>query len=365
MIIKKINLYNFRNYKKTEIILQEGINVFWGSNGSGKTNILESIYYVAYTHSFRTLNDVALVNENSDKMFVEIESYHDGLTKLFSLEFSKEQRKKIAKINNNKLPKLSKIIGEIPIILFSPETIQIIKADPQLRRDFIDEFLYITDNSYYELLLKYQKIISHRNYILKKIKEGKQNSNSLEIWNEQMINFGTEVILKRVNMINEMNKIISSYFPEFFYKINLSYNSKHFNIFNKDEIIKTYKTLLGLLMKEEIVRGITLFGPHKDDIDIYYENKLAKLYASEGQHRIIALILKFVQAKLLKLKKDTEPVLLLDDFSSELDENNRKIIGDLLKNIHQILITTTSLNNIKNLSVKKSFFIENGILVEK
>ncbi len=364
MQILKLNLFNFRNYTKTEINFSDGINVFSGENGSGKTNILEAIYFIAYTKSFRTVNDMSLINYNNKNMLIEIEIKNNGIIKNISCELFSDQRKKIAKINNNKLSKLSKLIGEMPVILFSPETIQIIKSDPQLRRNFIDEFLCLIENDYYDILQRYQKIISHRNFILKKIKEGKFLSDSLDIWNNQMINSGSEIIEKRVKLINDMNSIIASEFEIIKNKIKLIYNSKYFKNYDKTEIITSYNLHLKNLCNEEISRGVTLIGPHRDDIDIYFDDKLAKLYASEGQQRIIALVLKFAQAKFLKLKKGIEPIILLDDFSSELDENNRGIIGNLLDNIEQVIITTTSQDNIKNLKVKKSFFINNGTVNE-
>ncbi len=364
MQVLKLNLFNFRNYVKTEINFSDGINVFSGENGSGKTNILEALYFIAYTKSFRTVNDMSLINYNNKNMLIEIEIKNNGIIKNISCELSLEQRKKIAKINNNRLSRLSKLIGEIPIVLFSPETIQIIKSDPLLRRNFVDEFLCLIENTYYDALLKYQKIISHRNFILKKIKEGKFSSNTLDIWNNQMINFGSEIIEKRVKLINEMNDIISSNFEIIKNKIKLTYNSKYFINYDITEIKNSYNLHLKNLYNEEIARGITLIGPHRDDIDIYFDDRLAKLYASEGQQRLIALILKFTQAKFLKLKNGIEPIILLDDFSSELDESNRGIIGKLLDNIEQVIITTTSKENIKNLKVKKSFYINNGTVNE-
>lgn len=365
MLINKISLFNFRNYRHNEINPVPGINVFWGENGSGKTNILEAIYFIAFTRSFRTINDHVLVNNENDQMQIEIEIYDNSIIKTIVCEYSKSQRKKTVKINNNRIPRISNLIGEIPVILFSPETIQIIKSDPQLRREFLDEFLFIINNNYYDLLLKYQKIISHRNFILKKIKEGKQNKNSLDIWNNQMINSGTNIIQNRIKLINEINNTIINSFTDIPFTIKLNYNSKFFTSFDSDSIKKIYETQLKILLEEEIARGITLIGPHRDDIDIYFEGRSAKLYASEGQQRLISLILKFAQAELLKIKKATEPVILLDDFSSELDEKNRGIIVNLLKNSGQIFITTTSLDNIKNLNIAKKFFIEKGSIIEK
>lgn len=364
MEINKIILNNFRNYKNIELSPSNGTNIFYGENGSGKTNIIEAIYWACMTKSFRTSEDSYLVLENADTMSVEIEINFNGMQKNIYSEFSKPQKKRIIKINNNKLKRISEIIGNVPIVIFSPESIQMLKSDPSSRRRFLDELLFILDNNYYQIFQKYQKIIAHRNYLLKNIKEGKQNKNVLEPWNLQMIEYGSQIIINRFKIIEELNTTIKNDLPEKFNTIKLNYIAKFFNEFTYDSVKNTYKNQIDKLINEEITRAVSLIGPHRDDIDISFFGKSAKFYASEGQQRIITLMIKFAEAILLKKKSNNSPIILLDDFSSELDENNRIYIGNFITSFKQVFITTTSPDNLKSIEINKQFYIKNGVISE-
>ena len=365
MEINKIKLNNFRNYTNVELFPSSGTNIFYGENGSGKTNIIEAIYWTCMTKSFRTSEDSFLVLENTDKITVELEINFNGVHKNISSEFLKSQKKRIIKINNNKLKRISDIIGTVPIVIFSPESIQMLKSDPASRRRFLDELLFILNNGYYQLIQKYQKIIAHRNYLLKNIKEGKQNRNILEPWNLQMIEYGSQIIINRYKIIEELNTTIKNELPEKFNTIKLNYIAKFFNEFTLDSVKNTFKNQIDKLINEEIVRSVSLIGPHRDDMDVLFFNKSAKFYASEGQQRIITLMLKFAEAILLKKKNNNSPIILLDDFSSELDENNRINIGNFITSFKQVFITTTSLDNLKSIKIDKKFYIKNGVISEE
>jgi len=360
MYIKKIELSNLRNYSSLDIDLVKGINVFHGENGSGKTNIIEAIYWLSLGKSFRASDDKEIVKENCDSCRVYSEAEIGGLDKIFSLEYSAAVRKKSIRINNTKIKKMADIIGEIPVVLFSTEDIQIIKGEPVLRRKYIDQMLCQVSREYFETLVKYTKEVSHRNYLLKGIKDKKIKISNLDVWNEQIKNNGTLLVIKRFEALEELNSILVSKFSSDKNDVSITYLSKNFMSVKPDDIKAEYENHFKTKIDEEILRGVTLIGPHRDDIEIFYNGKKAKAYASEGQQRVSAILLKLAEGLFIKERKNTYPVIMLDDFSSELDNPNRGFIGRTLEQFKQIIITTTYPENLKELIPAKMFHVEQG-----
>lgn len=364
MLIRDIKIINFRNYGVQSIILNSGINLFYGENGSGKTNIIEAIYWMAMTKSFRTNDDYILIKDGQNRMQIVVNASFEGINKEYSIEYDYFLRKKIIKINNNKLIRISNIVGEFPIVLFAPENIMIIKGDPSFRRNFIDELISKISNDYYQILLRYLKEIAHRNYLLRQIKENRVQKNVLDIWNKQITEDGTKILVFRNTVIEKLNHILNENLFQIKNRILLKYNSKIFDVLEPDMIKKKYEWFFKNNIDNEIARAITLIGPHRDDIEIFYNNKLSKQYASEGQQRITAILIKLAEGFIIKHEKDTYPIILLDDFSSELDNPNKNFIINTFDLFEQILITTTYKENFKNFKVLKEFEIKNGKIYE-
>ncbi len=361
MKIKKLALINFRNYESFFMEPEDGINVIYGNNGTGKTNILEAVYWMSFNKSFRTSEDQALIKHENNFCSVKMDCDLSGMEKTFEISYDKTTRKKIIKINENRLKKHSEIIGKIPTVLFSPENIMIIKGDPVLRRKQIDELVSQIYPGYYDLLIRYSKEVSHRNYLLKGIKEGRFKKESIEVWNDLITEKGTEIVCKRQETLISLNEILNDELNYSDAKIKLTYESKNYKSTDIDSIKESYKKHFIENFNEELARGSTTIGPHKDDIKIEYDGRSAKLFASEGQQRITAIMIKLAEGLFLKKRINIYPVILLDDFSSELDEFNRDIIGKTFSVFRQILVTTTSLENLKGLSPKKTFHVEHLI----
>ncbi len=360
MYIKKISLKNFRNYNNLDISLQPGINVFLGDNGSGKTNILEAIYWISMLKSFRISEDAVMISKGKDQTNINLEISDRSLDKIYGLEYQNTKRRKIITENNNKMKRMSMVIGKVPVVLFSPENIQVVKGDPSLRRKLIDDMLSQIDNTYYYFLNKYLKQVSHRNYLLKGIREGKISKNSLEIWDQQVMENGIKIILARLKAIEGLNIILKQKLCAENKQVFLEYNSKRFNDLSEEGLKKEYAEFFSSSREEEIARGITLAGPHRDDISIFYNGSSAKLYGSEGQQRITSILVKLAEGIYIREKKDSYPVVMLDDFSSELDDFNRRFIGSTFKLFKQILITTTNTVNLKGFEPAAEFKIDNG-----
>lgn len=365
MYIKTVSLKSFRNYTAAEIPLSRGINVFHGGNGSGKTNILEAIYWLSMGKSFRSSEDSVLVRHNESFASVSlVAAFHGGIEKEFLIEYDSATRKKTIKCNGTRLKRNFEVIGQVPVVLFSPENIMMIKGDPGLRRSFIDDLLVQQQPHYYELYSRYLKEVSHRNYILKKIREGTAVKANLDAWNELVAEKGAQVILARVKAVAELNAALKGNLKSNSFAVTLSYFSKNFTEYDREKITRGFKEFFAANYPEETARGTTLCGPHRDDIEIFYDSLPAKKFASEGQQRTSAILIKLAEASCLCATLGTEPVILLDDFSSELDRSNREFISRTFSGFNQIIITTTSMENTGSIKTDAVFGVNSGTITK-
>lgn len=352
----KIN--NFRNYKKQEINLNKKLNIFYGDNAQGKTNIIESIFVCSLGKSFRAKKDKELIKINEQNCSIEIDfekSDRDGKI-LFSIG-----NKKNIYLNEIKIKKLSELLGNINTVIFTPDDINILKGGPQNRRKFLDIMISQLRPKYMHVYSLYIKTIEERNLYLKKIKLENANETLLEIWDNQLIEYG---------------KIISDYRYEFIEKIKNKIKNIHKNITgNKEEINieyisdclnkENYKKMLLERRKLDIIKGFTTRGIHRDDFNIFTNEIPVNIYGSQGQHRTAMLSLKLSELKVINDEIGENPILLLDDFMSELDN---KRINNFLETIEdtQVIITCTDKINIKNkdFNDKKIFKVINGEVFE-
>ena len=364
MLIKKLEIMNFRSYEHIKLLFVPGINVFYGENGSGKTNIIESIYWSAMARSFRVSDEAFLVKNGKETVIINMNVYDNGLDKIFSSEYSMSSRKKVLKENNTKINRISEMIGKIPVVLFSPENIMMIKGEPALRRKFIDDLISQVDKEYFITLNKYLKEVAHRNYLLKGIRDGHIRKDNLFVWNEQIKNNGIKILLSRVKILKALNQILNDRLSDETGVINIEYASKIMPKFEEISISDKYKEFFQNNIDEEIARATTLIGPHRDDLNIYYKGQPARQFASEGQQRIAVILIKLAEGLLIKEKRGSYPVVLLDDFSSELDNPNRSFIGKTFSLFEQIMVTTTYKENLKGFKPAKEFHVENSHVME-
>jgi len=354
MHIKKIKLNNFRNYNEQEINLNKNINIFYGDNGEGKTNIIEAIFLCSIGKSFRTSKDKELIKfeKESASIYLEYERKdRDGKIKIDIND------KKDIFINGIKIKKLSELLGKINVVIFSPDDIQILKEGPHKRRRFLDIMISQLRPSYLYNLNMYNKTLEQRNNYLKQIKIENKNQEMLEIWDEKLAEYGEKIFIYRNEFIEKIkNKIFDI----------------HYNITNKKENIKIeyisncenkeeYLKLLKERRKLDIIKGFTTKGIHRDDFMIYINNELVNIYGSQGQNRTAILSLKISELQVIYDEIGEEPILLLDDFMSELDEKRRKSFLENIKN-NQVIITCTDKLEIPNLDYNL-FNVKKGEIV--
>ena len=349
MYIKNIKLKNFRNYENQEINLENKINIFYGDNAQGKTNILEAIYLCALGKSFRTKKERELILFSKENSFVEINYQKKDREGKINLEIN---NKKYFYLNNIKLKKLSEILGNINIVLFSPDDINIIKGVPENRRKFLNILISQLRPNYVYNYNLYLKILEQRNNYLRQIKIENKNKELLEIWNQQLTNcaenvynYRKEFIEKIINKINNIHSKITDEKE----KINIKYIS---NFKNKEQFLNELKNSEDV----DIQKGYTTKGIHRDDFEIYINNNKLNIYGSQGQIRSFILSLKISELEIIYDEIGEYPVLLLDDFMSELDEKRRIGFLNSVKEA-QVLITCTD-KLVDNMWI--TFNIKNG-----
>ena len=326
MYIEKIELENFRNYKKEKIEFNKGINVIYGNNAQGKTNIIESIFLCAYGKSFRAKKDSELIMFGKQNAKVNI--YYEKEDRKGNIKVDINE-KKIFYINDIKQKKVSEIVGRINIIIFTPSDIDIIKDGPEKRRRFLDMMISSLRPNYIHLLNSYNNVLEQRNNYLKQIKYENKAEEMLDIWDEQLASFSEKIyeyrntfIEKYKEKIDIIHKTITKSGKESI-KIKYISNGKDKEKFLKD-LIKSRNI--------DISRGFTSTGIHRDDFIILINDKSVSIYGSQGQQRTSILTLKLCELQIVKEEIGESPILLLDDFMSELDKERRK---NLLENIEE------------------------------
>ncbi|HBJ11823.1 MAG TPA: DNA replication/repair protein RecF [Clostridiales bacterium] len=331
MYINKIKLQNFRNYNEQEINLNKSINVFYGDNAQGKTNILEAIFLCTFGKSFRTNKEKELIKLGKDNANVIIEYEKKDRDGKISISISD---KKQILVNGIKIKKLSELLGNINIVIFTPDDINILKGGPALRRRFLDMMIGQLKPNYVYTLNMYIKTLEQRNNYLRQIKEENKPENLLDIWDEKLIEYADIIYKYRKEFIDKIKKkinIIHKKITDEKEEINIQYIS---NCESKE----VYSELLKQRRKLDIIKGFTTKGIHRDDFEIYINNKELSIYGSQGQNRTAILSLKLSELQVIYDEIEEEPILLLDDFMSELDINRRK---NFLNNINntQVIIT--------------------------
>lgn len=351
MYVERINLTNFRNYKKQEIILDNNINIFYGNNAQGKTNILESIYLCGVGKSYRTNKDKELINLESEYSKVEVNYLKKDREGKITANI---QEKKILSLNDIKLKRMSEVLGNINIVLFSPDDINIFKEGPSKRRKVLDIMISQLRPTYVYNLNMYQKVLEQRNNYLKQIKYENKSQEMLDIWEEKLAEYAEIISSYRKEFIEKITgKIVEihSKITKNKEKIELKYIS---DFTNKEEFIKK----MNMHRKIDIIKGFSGIGIHRDDFKIYINGQELGIYGSQGQHRSAILSIKLSEFEIIKEDIDENPILLLDDFMSELDKERRENFLEDVKDT-QIIITCTDKLELQN-DNKKIFYVENG-----
>ncbi len=329
MIINKIYLENFRNYDSEIIELNKEKNVFFGLNGQGKTNIIEAIYYFCTCKSFRSVHDREVIKFGKDYSHIKIEfesKKRDNTADIYITD------KKSVKLNGINLEKLSEMVGIANMVIFTPEQLNLIKDGPGVRRSFLDVFISQIKPTYFKHLMTYYHILKQRNNILK----NKKMLSQIDVWDEKLAEAGVVLCKERQGALQVIDKYIAQYKTEN-EDLSIEYISGIKGDFtDKENFLNQLKESL----QRDLEKGITMIGPHRDDFDVLLNGKSLKKYGSQGQMRTAVLKIKLSECEIIKSITGEEPLLLLDDVLSELDEMRRKYFTENIKG-RQVIITCT------------------------
>ncbi|MCI7594937.1 MAG: DNA replication/repair protein RecF [Lachnospiraceae bacterium] len=366
MIIQSLELSNFRNYSALTMEFDSGTNILYGDNAQGKSNILEAIYVSATTKSHKSSKDKDIVNFKEEEAHIRTYLEKDNIQTRIDMHLRKNKSKGIA-IDGIKIKKAAELLGILNVIFFSPEDLSIIKNGPSERRRFVDMELCQLDNFYLYNLNHYNKIVNQRNKLLKDLYLNPSLKETLNIWDMQLISFGSKIIERRQIFINQLNEIISEIHN------NLSGGREKLRLQYEPEVtIEEYENKLTSSQEKDIKLKMTTVGPHRDDFSFlvtkidkdeeYIDETIdVRKFGSQGQQRTAALSLKLSEIELVKrITKDT-PVLLLDDVLSELDSNRQNYLLNSIGNI-QTIITCTGLDEFINnrFKINRIYKVTNG-----
>ena len=335
MYIDNLKIQNFRNYKYQEVNFENKINIFYGDNAQGKTNILESIFISSFGKSFRTNKEKELIKMGEN--FLKVQTHFQKKDRDGEIKVEISDKKNVY-LNDVKLKKLSELLGNINLVIFTPDDINLLKSGPSVRRKFLDMMIGQLRPTYVLTLNSYLKTLEQRNnYLKQKI----NNEEMLDIWDEKLAQYGNKISLYREEFINNIRVKLKEIHSEITNEsINIEYNS---DCTNKIEFLKKLKRN----RKIDFIKGFTSVGIHRDDFSIFINNEPVNIYGSQGQNRTAILSLKLAELNVIYEDIGEYPILLLDDFMSELDE---KRISNFLNNIEniQVIITCTKNIEIKN-----------------
>ena len=367
MIIQSLKIDSFRNYESCEIAFSPGINIFYGDNAQGKTNILEAIYVSATTKSHRGSKDKEMIHFAKDESHLKSVWDKAGMEYRVDMHLRKNKAKGIA-INSQYLKKAAQLLGLCNVVFFSPEDLSIIKSGPEKRRRFMDMELCQIDASYLYHLNQYNKVINQRNALLKEMSfhgnsytTSQEKIDVLSVWNSQLLNYGEKIIERRKKYNIDLNNIIKEIHS------NLSGGLEDLEVIyvpNADS--DHFEEALLQSTERDFKYKMTNVGPHKDDLIFKLNGVDARKFGSQGQQRSTALSLKLAEIEMIRMIKKDTPLLLLDDVLSELDAKRQNFllsgIGDI-----QTIITCTGLDEFVKgrINIDKIFKVEKGIITSE
>ena len=361
MLITNLNLTNYRSYTNLDLPLTNGISIFVGKNGEGKTNIAESILYLTFLSSHRASSNTPLVKLGNTSAYIRAKVKYPEREILVELEINSEKANR-AKINQNPVRSQKEIFGIVQSIYFSPEDLDIVRGDPSERRRFIDQLLTLRSPRVAGVITDYDRAVKQRNSLLKT----RANPDSLSAWDSQVADFGGQLIALRMAALSELKPIFNNVYKdisdskpaEIIYKSSIENPTE-------DAIENTNKIMEKLISNRgaELERGLTLTGPHRDDLTLILGDHLVKGYASHGESWSIALSLKLATYNLLK-SDGLSPILILDDVFSELDEERREKLAQIAESAEQTLITVAVENDLPKSITGTKYLVKSGTVTK-
>lgn len=362
MFVSDIELKQFRNYDYLKLDSFGPVNLIIGQNAQGKTNLVEAIYALALTKSHRTSKDKELIRFESGS--ANIRAHVDRKYGKIQLELALSQQGKKAKINGLEQRKLSEFVGSLNVVMFAPEDLEIVKGTPGVRRRFLDMEIGQVAPGYIYHLQQYQKILVQRNNLLKQLYgAGESQQVMLTVWNDQLAEHGVKIVKKRKQFIKKLQKWAETIHEGITggkEKLELAYVPSFADPMEEDEavLLDRFMIKLSQTKEQEIRRGMSLTGPHRDDLSFFINGREVQTYGSQGQQRTTALSLKLAEIELIREEIGEYPVLLLDDVLSELDPYRQTQLIETFQSKVQTFITATGIETLNTSKLKDAYIYQ-------
>ena len=382
MFVKRVRLTSFRNYKNAEVELSPGVNLLHGSNGQGKTNLVEAVNFFASLSSHRVAGTTPLIKQGEQTAIISIELTHEDRELLLEFELNADSPNR-ARLNKSPVAKSKDILGYLNSVIFAPEDLDIVKRDPTNRRAFIDQLIVQFTPRMLGVYSDYERVLKQRNTLLKSARATGTKGDALSTlsaWDESLVKLGSEIISARVIIAEKLSPgLISNYQaiaksnnePRMFIKSSIlgttavdpdeSDDAEYLETPDREQIEQLFREKLERLRPKELERGITLVGPHRDDLVLILGSLPAKGYASHGESWSYALALRLASLEILKAESRLgDPILILDDVFAELDADRRTKLAQLVQGNEQVIITAAVIEDVPETLVAKRFSVVSG-----
>ena len=382
MYVTKVQLTNFRNYKTAEVELSPGVNLLYGANGQGKTNLAEAINFFASLSSHRVAGHTPLIKQGEQSAIISLELAHQERQLLLEFEINEDSPNR-ARLNKSPVQKPKDILGYLNSVIFAPEDLDIVKRDPTNRRAFIDQLIVQFTPRMLGVYSDYERVLKQRNTLLKSARATGAKGDSLatlSAWDESLVKLGSEIISARVAIAAKLSPgLIANYKnisnannePRIFIKSSIlgstlldgeeADDSEYLETPDRNEIADLFRGKLERLRQKEIERGVSLVGPHRDDLVLILGSLPAKGYASHGESWSYALSLRLASLDILRQEsKLGDPILILDDVFAELDSERRVKLAELVRTNEQVIITAAVIEDVPESLIAKRFSVVAG-----
>ncbi len=387
MFIKHLSLANFRNYETAEVTLEPGVNLLIGPNGQGKTNLVEAIRYLSTLSSHRVAGYLPLIRNSEPPVaqaVIRALAHHDGRDALLELELNRDVQNR-ARINKANASRVRDILGYVNTVTFAPEDLDIVKKDPSNRRAFIDELLVQVSPRFAGVFTDYERVLKQRNTLLRTARQTATKGTSLstlDAWDENLVKLGAEIVAARVGLVERLRPLLT----EAYQAIAISNNDPKIEVkssllgaglsdddegsalesiesADQDVVAEQFRAKLALVRSKELDRGITMVGPHRDDLVLLLSHLPAKGYASHGESWSFALALRLASINLLREEtRSGDPILILDDVFAELDAGRRARLADLVSSNEQVLITAAVAEDVPEQLEARVLHVKAGVV---
>lgn len=368
--MSELQLANFRNYKQLNISLSRGITLFHGPNGEGKTNLLEALVYLSQLASHRPGNLGTLIQNKQERAVVSAATNHNNRKLVVAAELNRESPNRYF-LGGNQQKRAGDFLGNLPVVLFAPEDLDIVRRDPEDRRRFLDTNMALLRPRLAQLKLDYDKALKQRNALLKSARQVKNaDLGTLDIWDEQIANLGSKITIARLELISRLSPLMQDFYntlstsKERITMRLVSLNSKEeTEEISQSDLEQILLAKLQSLREQELDRGITLAGPHRDELLIEKDSLSVRTQASQGEAWSIALGLKLALAQLLRQSNLGDPVVILDDVFSVLDPGRRSRMLEFVVGFEQVLVTAADRRLSPELELSATYSVMGGELI--